>query len=120
MTAEAPSELVAGVYCSESFAADEKNQDLIDRMNPEIVAESVFQSVSDTLTPQGILAVVRQQSYSLDDLCREGRPLLILESIQDPGNLGTMLRTGETKAMVSATKSRIWQTAISGFQWKAR
>lgn len=95
MTAEAPSELVAGVYCSESFAADEKNQDLIDRMNPEIVAESVFQSVSDTLTPQGILAVVRQQSYSLDDLCLEGRPLLILESIQDPGNLGTMLRTGE-------------------------
>ena len=95
MVEETPKELLVAVYCSESFAAEEKNQDLMKKMQPEIVAESIFRQTSDTQTPQGILAVVRQQKYTLEDLCREGKTLLILESIQDPGNLGTMLRTGE-------------------------
>jgi len=71
----------------------------------ETVADEVFKKVADTQTPQGILFVMKQLDYTLDDLLtralkrREegsGLPLfLLLEDIQDPGNLGTMLRTAE-------------------------
>lgn len=71
----------------------------------EQVSEEVLKHASDTQTPQGILFVMEQFSYSLEAVTgqavkryREGgrAPLfLLLEDIQDPGNLGTMLRTGE-------------------------
>lgn len=63
----------------------------------EMVSDPVFQYLSDTKTPQGILAVVKQQEYELPDLIKkETAPLiLILENLQDPGNLGTILRTAE-------------------------
>ncbi len=92
---EAPEELLEAVYCSESFAARPEHEGLIQRLQPEMMADSVFSTVSETQTPQGILAVIRQRRWEFPDLTRDGRPLLILESIQDPGNLGTMLRTGE-------------------------
>lgn len=92
---EAPEDLLEAVYCSESFAARPEHESLLRRLQPERMADSVFAAVSETQTPQGILAVVRQRHWELSDLTGGGRPLLILESIQDPGNLGTMLRTGE-------------------------
>lgn len=62
----------------------------------EIVTDSVFKDISDTLTPQGILAIVKMPSYSLTDLIsREEANLVLLEDIRDPGNLGTILRTAE-------------------------
>ena len=62
----------------------------------EIVSDSVFKAVSDTQTPQGILCLVRKPQYRLEELLKGADThLLILESIQDPGNLGTMPRTGE-------------------------
>lgn len=59
----------------------------------EVVSNSVFKELSDTQTPQGVLAVVRQKKYSREDLL--GECILLLENIQDPGNLGTILRTAE-------------------------
>jgi TrmH family RNA methyltransferase len=65
----------------------------------EEVSEDVLRSMSDTRNPQGILAVARQKSWTLEDVLGEGtaRPplLIILETLQDPGNLGTILRAGE-------------------------
>ncbi len=61
----------------------------------EIVSDSVFQYLSDTRNPQGILAVVKQLHYELDDLFGETPLIIILENVQDPGNLGTILRTAE-------------------------
>lgn len=52
--------------------------------------------MSDTRTPQGILTVLRQPEYRIENLLEKPSPLLLLlEDIQDPGNLGTILRTGE-------------------------
>lgn len=52
--------------------------------------------MSDTRTPQGILTVLNRPVYEMKDLLRGDCPLLLLlEDIQDPGNLGTMVRTGE-------------------------
>lgn len=62
----------------------------------EIVSEEVFTKVSDTVTPQGILCVVRCFHYELEMLLQKEAPFfLMLEDIQDPGNLGTMIRTAE-------------------------
>ncbi len=64
--------------------------------NVEIVSDEVFRSLSDTVTPQGVLAVVKQPSWTLEQLSFEnGCRLLLLDDIQDPGNLGTILRTAE-------------------------
>jgi TrmH family RNA methyltransferase len=96
MFREAPRESLLGVYVSESFLAERGHQTLLEDYSYEVVADAVFRAVSDTQTPQGILAVVRMPEYTLDELLAEEQThLLILESIQDPGNLGTMVRTGE-------------------------
>ncbi len=71
----------------------------------ETVSEEVFRKLSDTQTPQGIFFLMEKMTYDLTALLKKAgerkeqkgkRPLfLILEDVQDPGNLGTMIRTGE-------------------------
>lgn len=96
MFAEVPRDWLTGVYVAESFMAQEEHQALLDGIPFEVVSDSVFKIVSDTQTPQGILCLVKVPQYELPQLIQgEKTHLLVLESIQDPGNLGTMLRTGE-------------------------
>lgn len=60
----------------------------------EEVNERVLRKMCLTEEPQGILAVVRQMKYSWTDVHIDRQTvLLILDGIQDPGNLGTILRT---------------------------
>lgn len=105
MVVEASVEALKAVYVAESFASNTENTTVLSELKSkcekahaiyEIVADNVFKSVSDTQTPQGIMAVVSMPEYDLEQLLYgENTHLLILESIQDPGNLGTMVRTGE-------------------------
>lgn len=101
MVAEAPLEWLKTVYVSETYEKASEHAQFIQDLKHqgiviEIVADNVFKAVSDTQTPQGILAVVSMPVYSLEELLQGDKThLLILESIQDPGNLGTMVRTGE-------------------------
>lgn len=103
MCFEAPKEWVRAVYVSETFVNDPvTGQQLLAYCNEgvhisyEVVADSVLRGISDTQTPQGIIAVVQMPEYDIQELfAGENTLLLVLESIQDPGNLGTMLRTGE-------------------------
>lgn len=96
MVAEAPRDRLVNVYVSESFV--NSNNDYIKTLDfpYEEVSDNVFAHMSDTNTPQGILAVVKMLEYNLDDILRPDNPLLlILENLQDPGNLGTIVRTSE-------------------------
>lgn len=96
MFSEAPREWVRRIYVSESFLSEEKNRRLLEGRDFEVVADSVFHAASDTRTPQGILTVVSAPEWDFAEVTAEpGGCYLFLESIQDPGNLGTMLRTGE-------------------------
>ena len=105
MVQEAPSKNLKAVYISESYEKNPEHKMFLKQLKEtcekvhaifEVVSDNVFKSVSDTQTPQGILAVVSMPQYKLEDLFNgEKTHLLILESIQDPGNLGTMVRTGE-------------------------
>lgn len=114
MCFEAPKEWVKAVYVSESFAKDpDTGRELLAYCNEgmhisyEVVADPVFRGISDTQTPQGILAVVQMPAYELEDLFAGERTLLlVLESIQDPGNLGTMLRTGEGAGVTGVIMNR--------------
>ncbi|MEL7566988.1 MAG: RNA methyltransferase [Dehalobacterium sp.] len=59
-----------------------------------LVEESIFDDVSDTENPQGILAIARILHSELSQLeINERSLLLLIDGVQDPGNLGTMIRT---------------------------
>lgn len=98
---EAPKTWVKCAYVSENYLEEEARAEEFysycgNEISYEVVAEGPFKAVSDTQTPQGIIAVIRTPEYAFEDLLKkEQTSLLILESIQDPGNLGTMVRTGE-------------------------
>lgn len=97
MFKEIPKDRIEEIFVSESFAAKDSHRKLLSGSRYEIVTDSVFKTMSDTQTPQGILALVNQYSYKITDLKNDREPALImvLEGIQDPGNLGTILRAGE-------------------------
>ena len=71
--------------------------EMITWMNHEVVTEEQMKKLTDTVTPQGILCAVRQPSYTMEDIINHPghRLIMILEDIQDPGNLGTIFRTAE-------------------------
>ena len=109
MFRETPRELLQRVYVSEQFLKDEKNRACLEQsgIEYELVGDGVFLHVSDTNTPQGILAIVRQPVYEFSDLLQGKRTrLLVLEDIQDPGNLGTMFRTGEGAGLTGIIMTR--------------
>jgi len=57
------------------------------------VADHIFPTITDSVTPQGILAVVKQRKFTIKDMLQTPAPLLLLlEEMSDPGNLGTILR----------------------------
>jgi TrmH family RNA methyltransferase len=61
-----------------------------------LLPDEVFASAVDTETPQGVAALVKLKAHQLDDLFRAPEPLVVVVSgVQDPGNLGTILRSAE-------------------------
>ncbi len=107
MFSEAPRDWLRGVYVSEHFAADPGAGKLLSDVEYEVVADSVFEQISDTVTPQGIISLVKTPQYPFLSLFRGRRThLLILEGIQDPGNLGTMLRTAEGAGVTGVVINR--------------
>lgn len=102
MVKEARNHHLVKAYAAESYYAELiKNEDLyLEGFEYEIVADSVFKQMADTMSPQGILAIVKIPEYSLDEmLCKEDTSLLLLEDLRDPGNLGTIIRTAEGAGM---------------------
>ncbi len=101
MFGEAPMERIERVYLAQGAAAQmyEKYGDRLSGLSCETVSDEVFVRMSDTKTPQGILCLVRQQHYNIEEILRENKGkrmlFIILEDIQDPGNLGTIFRTAE-------------------------
>lgn len=85
-------------YVSESFYNEKlhEDKDYFNSFSYEIVSNSVFKEASDTMTPQGIMAVVKKPDYKLLDLMQKDTlNLMLLEDLRDPGNLGTIIRTSE-------------------------
>lgn len=99
MFVEIPKERIRQICISESALKDysEELKEYIsdDSINGFVVKDSVFEGISDTASPQGVMAVVEAVNYTIDDIFGENPFILILDRIQDPGNLGTIIRTAE-------------------------
>jgi TrmH family RNA methyltransferase len=58
------------------------------------VSDGELSGLADTEHPQGVVAVVEPRRWTLDDIAAvPGSPVLVLDGVQDPGNVGTMLRS---------------------------
>lgn len=113
MFVETPKDKLKEVYVSESFYKKEKKtvEQVMQgsRAKMEVFSDTVFAYVSDTKTPQGVLCVVKQMDYSLEEILdlKNGVPqLLVLDNLQDPGNLGTILRTAEGAGVTGIVMSK--------------
>ena len=102
MFAEAPEDRIYRVYLAQRAEAELRNLygAKLNKFSVEIVADDVFDKMSDTKTPQGILCLVKQFSYGIEELLtnrerNRASLFILLEDLQDPGNLGTVFRTGE-------------------------
>lgn len=76
------------------LAQKEELQGLFEAHNSVVIKSSIFESLSDTVNSQGILALVKKPKYTLEELYSAKR-LLLLDRVQDPGNLGTLIRTAD-------------------------
>lgn len=107
MFREIPRELIKEIYASESFY--NKNKEVFVNIDKrvELLSDVVFQKVSETKTPQGILCVVKRKTYTLDDMLEnKNAHLLVLDGLQDPGNVGTIIRTGEAAGVTGVILSK--------------
>lgn len=96
MFMEVPEERVQKVYISETLYNKKKQELKLEKFSIEVLSDAVFQHVSDTKTPQGILCVVNQKEYDLEAVLNAENPhFMVLDNLQDPGNLGTIVRTAE-------------------------
>jgi RNA methyltransferase, TrmH family len=87
------------VLISEGFGADTREQTLLHAWQTNGIRlyqteATLFKSLSSVQTPQGAIALVRISEVSLNSLPPKGNALILCASgIQDPGNLGTLIRT---------------------------
>jgi len=83
----------------------ESAQNLAERLLPQIgshvetllLPDKLFDGAVPSETPQGVAALVRLREFSLDDVLERLQvgPVMVLVGLQDPGNLGTVLRSAE-------------------------
>ena len=95
MYLEAPEEQIEKIYGASHFL--EKHPE-IRQKHPDLeeVDDRVFAAVSDTQTPQGILCLMRRPRWDIKRMLEKENPfLMVLEDLQDPGNVGTIFRTAE-------------------------
>ncbi|MEA3408122.1 MAG: RNA methyltransferase [Chloroflexota bacterium] len=87
------------VFYDASFVQTEEGQALVQHLTEGDslvwrVSPEVMDSLSDTVTPQGIVAIVPMPDVSRVTI-QESTLLLVLDNVRDPGNVGTILRTAE-------------------------
>ena len=83
----------AGVTIEKVFALESYRDQLVAFPQTIWVSEEILLDLADTQTPQGIVAVIQKEEVGLPDL-HQGK-YLFLEDVQDPGNVGTMIRTAD-------------------------
>lgn len=83
----------AGVTIEKIFALESYRDQLAAFPQTVWVSEEILRDLADTQTPQGIVAVIQKEEVDLPDL-HQGK-YLFLEDVQDPGNVGTMIRTAD-------------------------
>ena len=90
---------IEAVVITENFGKEPRENNLLERWHARNirifqVSEKLFDSISTVRTPQGAIALGHASQYALDEIQPKERTLILCASgIQDPGNLGTLIRT---------------------------
>lgn len=111
MIQEVPRERLKKLYVSGGFykkhQRELQQEGLLEQRVLETVSDHVFSVMSDTKTPQGVLGVIRRQEYLPEMLLESENPfLMVLDNLQDPGNLGTIFRTAEAAGVTGIIMSK--------------
>ena len=88
------------IVCDGCLHSDPIRNDLLYKLAKEnivYVSDKIFKYITDVITPQGILAVVEKNKSNQIDYSQD--LFLVLDNIQDPGNMGTILRTADSKSL---------------------
>lgn len=99
------------IFISDSFSNEILNN-LIEKtnyknnLNINVVPNKLFLELSDTSNPQGILAIVKMKRWKLEDILFKEKLILLLDSVQDPGNLGTIIRTADAAGFSGVIASK--------------
>lgn len=107
MFRELPLQNVQEVYLSESalkeYRDEFKSMGVLDGRNTWILSDGVFAGVSQTKIPQGCMAVVKCMHYQLDSVLgrNDRETFLVLDTLQDPGNMGTIFRSAEAAGVTA-------------------
>lgn len=107
MFREIPVDRILEAYMSESafdeYGSLDDVKNLMEHAKVSVLSDSVFANVSQTKSPQGCMAVVGCAHYNLESFVgkKDNETYLVLDAIQDPGNMGTILRSAEA-AEISA------------------
>jgi TrmH family RNA methyltransferase len=106
--ADTPEDFLLETFVTKEYfeGAEEKIRDRIRRKGGVLVTPELLKKMSDTQTPQGVAAIVRMPEWTMEDLLSGNPLILVLENIQDPGNLGTMVRTAEAAGASGILMSR--------------
>lgn len=96
----------------------------LDRDELIVVEDRLFAQLATTETPQGILATAKMRKHELSDVLNEEKPLIIVsDAVQDPGNIGTIMRAGLafgatavvlTKGTVDPFSPKVVRSAMGG------
>lgn len=97
---------VIKAYFSESYIKEWYQDEALPEVPYETVADSVFDAMAETVTPQGVLAIVKMPEYSLEEMITAAGTLVLLENLRDPGNLGTIIRTAEAAGVSGVILSK--------------
>lgn len=87
------------IICDDCKTAGNIPNDLmyeIAKLNCIYVAEKIFNSITEVMNPQGIMAIIEKTSNQENQIDYKQDKFLILDNIQDPGNMGTILRTADS------------------------
>ena len=113
---------VRGVLIGQQFDDNARSQAILRELEgraipTERVSDTDFASAAETDSPQGILAVAAVPERSLDDLPIGDRVLLlVLDGVQDPGNVGTIVRTaaalGATATLALPGTVDLWNAKV--------
>ena len=115
--------LASGIEITHLFVrrgAEQRAGGILAALSPDAaiyeVAAEVFDGLPSIETSQGILALARAPQWEENDLFRGGAPLIVVAAgVQDPGNLGAMIRTAEA---FKATGMLLTEGTVSPFNAK--
>ena len=88
------------VFCRDMVSRNERLQELMQEAQSQgvLIQDTdfrAFKNMGESQTPEGVMGVVKMKDWDQDQALNAGGPVLLLDRVKDPGNLGLILRTAE-------------------------